>query len=110
MMEALAVGLLGVIILAAWLVPKWRLRRAVSRPLPPQHVAILARNVMQYSGMDDLKRQQLARMVQHFLHQIDSSQTGGLMNPRQRSCVKQCLYMPGLAMFHRSHQRALAPG
>jgi len=69
MMEALAVGLLGVVILAAWLVPKWRLRRAVSRPLPPEHVAILARNVMQYSGMDDLQRQQLARMIQHFLHQ-----------------------------------------
>jgi Mlc titration factor MtfA (ptsG expression regulator) len=69
MMEALAVGLLGVVILAAWLVPKWRLRCAISRPLPPEHVAILARNVMQYSGMDDLQRQQLARMVQHFLHQ-----------------------------------------
>ena len=57
MMEALVVGLLGVAILAAWLLPKWRLHRAVARPLPPEHVAILARNVMQYNGMDDLQRQ-----------------------------------------------------
>ena len=68
-MEALVVGLLGAGILAAWLLPKWRLRRAVARPLPPEHVAILAANVRQYNGMDDLQRQRLARMVQYFMHQ-----------------------------------------
>lgn len=68
-MEGLLVGLLGVAILAAWLLPKWRLRRAVARPLPPEQVAILARNIVQYGAMDDLQRQRLARMVQYFLHQ-----------------------------------------
>ena len=68
-MEGLLVGLLGVTILAAWLLPKWRLRRALARPLPPDQVAILARNVAQYGGMDEGQRQRLARMVQQFLHE-----------------------------------------
>jgi hypothetical protein len=90
MMEALAVGLLGVVILAAWLVPKWRLRRAISRPLPPEHVAILARNVMQYSGMDDLQRQQLARMVQHFLHQKKFGLSGSVSGAAQADRCVRC--------------------
>jgi Mlc titration factor MtfA (ptsG expression regulator) len=67
--EGLLVGLLGMAILAAWLLRKWRLHRVVSRPLPPEHVTILARNVAQYSGMYDVQRQRLARMVQYFLHE-----------------------------------------
>ena len=93
-MEALAVGLLGVVILAAWLVPKWRLRRAISRPLPPEHVAILARNVMQYSGMDDLQRQQLARMVQHFLHD-------GRISINRNSCIQAVVIIVVVIESHR---------
>ncbi len=67
-MEGVLVGLLGVAILAGWLLPKWRLRRALGRPLSPDQVAILARNVAQYRAMDEGQQKRLARMVQYFLH------------------------------------------
>jgi len=69
MMEGILVGVLGLGLLAAWLWPKWRLRRAVGRSLEPAQVAILARNVVQYAGMDEDQRRRLQRMVQQFLHQ-----------------------------------------
>ncbi|MDN4038357.1 zinc-dependent peptidase [Massilia sp. YIM B02443] len=69
MMEALLFGLLGAGLLAAWLAPKWRLRRALARPLAPERAAILARNVSQYQGMDEDERGRLGRMVQRFLHE-----------------------------------------
>ena len=69
MMEALLFGLLAAGLLAAWQVPKWRLRQALARPLAPGHAAILARNVSQYQGMDGTERARLGRMVQRFLHE-----------------------------------------
>lgn len=68
-MEGALAGLLGVGLLAAWLWPKWRLHRALGRPLPAEHAAILARHVTQYAGMDGAQRQRLQRMVQQFLHE-----------------------------------------
>ncbi|MCD2516078.1 zinc-dependent peptidase [Massilia sp. G4R7] len=68
-MEGLVVGLIGAGLLAAWLLPKWRLRRALARPLSPAQLAILERNVLQYAGMDGTARQRLQRLVQQFLHE-----------------------------------------
>ena len=68
-MEGLLVGALGLAVLAAWLWPKWRLRRALARPLAAAQVAILARNVARYGAMDEGQRQRLQRMVQQFLHE-----------------------------------------
>lgn len=68
-MEGLLVGALGIALLGAWLWPKLRVRRALARPLPGEHAAILARNVFQYAGMDDALRRRLQRMVQQFLHE-----------------------------------------
>ncbi|WP_040786694.1 zinc-dependent peptidase [Massilia niastensis] len=68
-MEALLASLLALALLAAWLLPKWRLRRALSRPLAPAQVALLARNVVQVRGMDPAQRARLQRLVQQFLHE-----------------------------------------
>ena len=69
-MEALA-GLL--IVVAAmgswWLAPRWRLRRALSRPLPAAALDILARNVAQYRGMPAALQAQMQTLVRQFLHQ-----------------------------------------
>jgi len=68
-MEGFLVAALGVAVLAAWLWPKLRLRRALARPLPAAQVAILARNVAQVGAMDEAQRRRLQRMVQQFLHE-----------------------------------------
>ena len=66
-MDTLILALLALAVLLAWLVPVWRRRRALARPLPPAQVAVLARNVAQYGAMDNGQRRKLARMVQQFL-------------------------------------------
>ncbi|MCC2972248.1 zinc-dependent peptidase [Massilia sp. IC2-476] len=68
-MEGFVAGLLGAGLLVAWLLPKWRLRRALARPLAPDLVAILERNLAQYAGMEPAERQRLQRLVQQFLHE-----------------------------------------
>jgi Mlc titration factor MtfA (ptsG expression regulator) len=68
-MEGIIAGLLAAGLLAAWLLPKLRLRRALARPLAPHLVAILERNLAQYAGMDAQQRLRLQRMVQQFLHE-----------------------------------------
>lgn len=68
-MEGIIVGLLAAGLLAAWLLPRLRLRRALARPLAPPLVAILERNLAQYARMDDGERLRLQRLVQQFLHE-----------------------------------------
>jgi len=69
-MEAL-LCMLAVVVVGVlwWLAPRWRLRRALSRPLPPAALDILARNVVQYRGMPAALQDQLQRLVRQFLHQ-----------------------------------------
>ncbi|HAV35071.1 MAG TPA: hypothetical protein DCX52_01725, partial [Massilia sp.] len=63
-MEALVtVSLIVAALLLAWAVPRWRLRRALSRPLPPGAQATIERNVAQYRGMDASQRARLERPV-----------------------------------------------
>ena len=69
-MEAAVVcAALALAVLLAWLVPRWRLRRVLARPLAPAQIGIIERNVAQYAGMPDDLRRQLQRLVQQFLHQ-----------------------------------------
>jgi len=55
--------------LLAWGIPRWRLQRALARPLPPNALDTLARNVAQYGGMDAAQRTRLERLVRRFLHE-----------------------------------------
>ena len=55
--------------LLAWAVPRWRLRRALARPLAASELAILERNVDQYRAMDTNQRARLERLVRRFLHE-----------------------------------------
>jgi len=68
-MEGIIAGLIGAGVLAAWLLPKLRLRRALARPLAPQLLAILERNLAQYARMDEEQQRRLQRLVQQFLHE-----------------------------------------
>jgi len=77
-MEGIVVGLIGAGLLAAWLLPRWRLRRALARPLAPELVAILARNVAQYDGMDEGEKLRLQRLVRQFLHEKNFIGCAGL--------------------------------
>ena len=69
-MEALFWLTLVALLLAAPLVyPRWTLRRALARPLPPATVAALARSVPFYQQWPADLQQQLQRLVAQFLHQ-----------------------------------------
>jgi Mlc titration factor MtfA (ptsG expression regulator) len=56
-------------LLLAWGLPRWRLRRALARPLSPRQLAIIERNVIQYRGMPAPLREQLQGLVKRFLHE-----------------------------------------
>lgn len=68
-MEAISLGLLALGIAAWWLTPRWRLRRALAKPLPQAALDVLARNVSQYRGMTPELQRQLQTLVRQFLHQ-----------------------------------------
>jgi len=68
-MEALLwIGLtvLAIALPLAW--PRWRLRRALKKPLPAAALAVLARNVPVYRSMAPELQQQLRQLVTQFLH------------------------------------------
>jgi len=56
-------------LLLAWGLPRWRLRRALARPLGPAQLAIIERNVVQYRAMPGPLREQLHGLVKRFLHE-----------------------------------------
>lgn len=69
-MEALLwMALAALAIAAALYYPRWTLRRALARPLPPAALDILARNIPVYAPMTPALQQQLQRLVAQFLHQ-----------------------------------------
>ena len=53
----------------ALLVPGWRLKRVLARPMPASHLDVLARNIPVYRSMPLDLRAQLQRLVQQFLYQ-----------------------------------------
>ena len=66
--SALAASLLALAVLGAWLAPRWRLRRALARPLTSGQLGIIERNLAQYRGMAPARRVELQGLVKHFLH------------------------------------------
>lgn len=77
-MEALICTCLAMVLLLAWLAPRWRLRRALAQPLSAAQLAIVERNVAQYRGMPAARREELQRLVKQFLHQKTFVGCGGL--------------------------------
>jgi Mlc titration factor MtfA (ptsG expression regulator) len=69
-MQALIVTVVIVLALAAaMLAPGWRLKRALGRPMPQQHVDILRRNIPIYARLPAPLQEQLRQRVQQFLYQ-----------------------------------------
>ncbi|ALK96516.1 hypothetical protein AB595_13890 [Massilia sp. WF1] len=56
-------------LLLAWGLPRWRLRRALGRPLDVRQLAFIESNVVQYRGMPAPLRAQLQDLVKRFLHE-----------------------------------------
>jgi Mlc titration factor MtfA (ptsG expression regulator) len=62
-------AVITIAIAAALLWPRWRLKRALSQPMPAGFIAILERNIPVYARMPAPLRQQLHKLVQQFLLQ-----------------------------------------
>jgi len=56
-------------LLLAWGLPRWRLRQAMKRAMTASELAVLERNVVQYRGMPQARREELQRLVKRFLHE-----------------------------------------
>ncbi len=68
MLAALLILALPAALGLAMLVPGWRLRHALAKPMPPAWQAILQRHVAAYRRMPPGLQHQLHKLVQHFLH------------------------------------------
>jgi Mlc titration factor MtfA (ptsG expression regulator) len=66
---AIACAAIAAGLLLAWGLPRWRLRRALARPLDAGQLGIIERNVLQYRGMPAPLRGQLQDLVKRFLHE-----------------------------------------
>jgi Mlc titration factor MtfA (ptsG expression regulator) len=63
------IALAGLLGLAAWSLPRWRLQRALATPWQPAQIAVLRRYVPLYAAMPPALQQELKRLVRRFLHQ-----------------------------------------
>jgi len=52
-----------------WMLPSWRLRRALRTPMTPEAIAVIERNIAVYPRFDPALQQQLRTLVLQFLHQ-----------------------------------------
>lgn len=68
-MEALTLSLVIAALLGAFGLPRWRLKRALARPMAPGHLAILERNIAVVRTMAPALRAQLEQLVKQFLYQ-----------------------------------------
>ncbi len=69
-MEALlSISLVALALAAPFWYPRWSLKRALSRPLPPDAVQTLRHYIPVYDRMAPALQQQLQRLVVQFLHQ-----------------------------------------
>ena len=74
----LLLGLVIVTIVLALWIPRFRLKRAVTAPFPPQWVKILERNIQVYPSLPMPLRLQLRKLIKQFLHQKLFSGAAGL--------------------------------
>lgn len=116
-METLVtVCLIVAALLLAWAVPRWRLRRALSRPLDPASLATLERNVAQYRGMDAGRRARLERLVRRFLYEKTFVGCAGLeVTDEMRVTIagQACLLLLGTrgdAVYPTLHSVLVYPG
>lgn len=63
------IGLTALLIALPVVVPRWRLRRALARPLPPAALDVLRHNIPVYGRMPSALQAQLQRLILQFLHQ-----------------------------------------
>jgi MtfA peptidase len=75
---AIACAAIAAGLLLAWGLPRWRLRRALARPLDATQLGYIERNVVQYAGMPAPLREQLQGLVKRFLHEKTFVGCGGL--------------------------------
>jgi Mlc titration factor MtfA (ptsG expression regulator) len=66
--EALTLSLVIAALLGAFGLPRWRLRRALARPMPRAHLEILERNIPVVRAMAPALREQLQQLVKQFLY------------------------------------------
>ena len=116
-MEALVtVSLIVAALLLAWALPRWRLRRALARPLDAAALATLERNVAQYRGMDAGQRARLERLVRRFLHEKTFVGCAGLeLTDEMRVTIagQACLLLLGTrgdAAYPSLHSVLVYPG
>jgi Mlc titration factor MtfA (ptsG expression regulator) len=72
------VALVLIAISTALLVPRYRLKKAISAPFPDEWVAIVERNIAVYPKLPMALRMQLRKLIKQFLHQKHFSAAGGL--------------------------------
>ncbi|GAB3420963.1 zinc-dependent peptidase [Massilia agilis] len=114
-MEGLVLAVLAALAVLAWLVPRWRLRRALAQPFEPERLAIIERNVGQYRGMGPEQRAELVRLVQQFLLQKKFVGCAGLEltdEMRVTIAAQACLLLMGrpTKVFRGLHTILVYPG
>jgi Mlc titration factor MtfA (ptsG expression regulator) len=67
-----------VAVVAALLVPRYRLKKAIAAPFPDNWVEILERNIEVYTDLPMALRLQLRKLIKQFPHQKHFSGAGGL--------------------------------
>jgi Mlc titration factor MtfA (ptsG expression regulator) len=74
----LILPIVAFVVLLALVIPRWRLRRALNAPFPPEWVEILEHNIQVYRQLPMPLRLQLRKLIKQFLHQKHFSGAGGL--------------------------------
>ena len=99
-MEAATVcAVLACVVLLAWLAPRWRLDRALARPLTREQLRLIEHNVAQYAGMPAPSRARLQQLVKLFLHQKSFVGCAGLVvteEMRVTIAAQACLLLLGV--------------
>ncbi len=71
-------SLIVVGIVLALFIPRWRLKRALKAPFPPEWVEIVERNIQVYRNLPMPLRLQLRQLIKQFLHHKTFTGAGGL--------------------------------
>ena len=112
---ALACAMIAGGLLLAWGLPRWRLGKALKRPLAPGQLAVIEHNVVQYRGMPGPQREQLQRLVKRFLFEKTFVGCAGLEvteEMRVTIAAQACLLLlnRGTAVYPGLHAVLVYPG
>jgi hypothetical protein len=78
MLPWLILPVVGVVIVLALWIPRYRLKRAIAAPFPKEWVDILERNIQVYPALPMPLRLQLRSLIKQFLHEKTFTGAGGL--------------------------------